>query len=66
MFALQDKALAVESIEVPTIAEFYKSQFALGEVMTRAGFPDLATNEFLGEVLGTGKSVAETTALPDD
>jgi murein DD-endopeptidase MepM/ murein hydrolase activator NlpD len=63
LFALQDKALAGEAIEVPTIAEFYKSQFALGEVMTRAGFPDLATNEFLGEVLGTGKSVAETTAL---
>jgi LysM repeat protein len=63
LFALQDKALAGEAIEVPTIADFYKSQFALGEVMTRAGFPDLATNEFLGEVLGTGKSVAETTAL---
>ena len=63
LYALQDKALAGEAIEVPTIAEFYKSQFALGEVMTRAGFPDLATNEFLGEVLGTGKSVAETTAL---
>lgn len=66
LYALQDKALAGEAIEVPTIAEFYKSQFSLGEVMTRAGFPDLATNEFLGEVLGTGKSVAETTALIND
>jgi len=66
VYALQDKALAGEAIEVPTIAEFYKSQFALGEVMTRAGFPDLATNEFLGDVLGTGKSVAETTALIND
>jgi LysM repeat protein len=66
LFEIQDKALAGEMIEVPTIAEFYKSQFELGEVMKRAGFPDLATNEFLGDVLGTGKSVAETTALIND
>jgi hypothetical protein len=66
LFEIQDKALAGEMIEVPTIAEFYKSQFELGEVMKRAGFPDLATNEFLGDVLGTGKSVAETTSLIND
>ena len=34
--------------------------------MRSAGFTDLANQEFLGDVLGTGKSVAETTALITD
>jgi len=63
VYELQDKLASGMAISVPTIAEFFKSQQALGEVMNRAGFADLATQEFLGDVLGTGKSVAETTAL---
>lgn len=63
LYALQDKLAGGEAIEVPTIAEFFKSEAALGDVMKRAGFPELATQEFLGDVLGTGKSVDETTAL---
>jgi hypothetical protein len=63
VYELQDKLVSGMAVSVPTIAEFFKSQEALGEVMNRAGFADLATQEFLGDVLGTGKSVAETTAL---
>lgn len=63
VYELQDKLAGGMAVSVPTIAEFFKSQEALGEVMNRAGFADLATQEFLGDVLGTGKSVAETTAL---
>jgi hypothetical protein len=63
VYELQDKLAGGMAVSVPTIAEFFKSQAALGEVMNRAGLQDLATQEFLGDVLGTGKSVAETTAL---
>jgi hypothetical protein len=63
LYSLQDKLASGMAISVPTIAEFFKSQVALGVVMERAGLADLGTQEFLGDVLGTGKSVAETTAL---
>jgi hypothetical protein len=63
LYDLQDKLVSGMAVNVPTIAQFFKSQQQLGEVMNRAGFADLATQEFLGNVLGTGKSVAETTAL---
>jgi hypothetical protein len=66
LYDLQDKVAKGEAIEMPTIAEFFKSQQALGDIMRSAGFQDLATQEFLGDVLGTGKSVAETTALIND
>ena len=66
LYELQDKVAKGEAIEMPTVAEFFKSQQALGDVMRSAGFQDLATQEFLGDVLGTGKSVAETTALITD
>ena len=66
LYDLQDKLASGLAVSVPTIAEFFKSQEKLGEVMNRAGFADLATQEFLGDVLGTGKSVAETTSLIND
>ena len=66
LYELQDKVAKGDAIEMPTVAEFFKSQQALGDVMRSAGIGDLATQEFLGDVLGTGKSVAETTALIND
>jgi hypothetical protein len=66
LYELQDRVAKGEAIEAPTIAEFFKSQQALGDVMRSVGFADLATQEFLGDVLGTGKSVAETTSLITD
>ena len=66
VFALQDRRAAGEAIDVPTIAEFFKSQETLGERLRQVGLGDLATNEILGEVLGTGKSVAATLSLVND
>jgi hypothetical protein len=66
LYDLQDKLTSGMAVSVPTIAEFFKSQEKLGDIMRSAGFQDLATQEFLGDVLGTGKSVAETTSLIND
>lgn len=59
IFALEDRLKAGEAITVPTIAEFIKSEQEAGDLLRQAGMPDLATQEFLGDVLGQGKSVAE-------
>jgi hypothetical protein len=63
VYELQDKLAKGEVVRVPTIAEFFKSQQALGDAVVMAGLPELNNREFLGDVLGTGKSVLETTAL---
>jgi hypothetical protein len=63
LYDLQDRFSKGEVVDVPTIAGFFKSQLALGDVLTRAGLPDLNNRELLGDILGTGKSVSETTAL---
>ena len=63
VFALQDRRAAGEALDVPTIAEFFKSQVELGDRLREVGLGDLASNEILGEVLGTGKSVAAVLGL---
>jgi len=63
LYDLQDRFAKGEVVEVPTIAGFFKAQEALGVQLVNAGLPDLANREFLGEILGTGKSVLETTTL---
>jgi hypothetical protein len=63
IFKLRDMLKAGVAIQVPTIAEFVKSEAELGQVMIRAGFSDLANQKFLGGILGLGKSVKEVTAL---
>lgn len=64
--ALEDKRRAGIPIEVPTIAEFVKSQEALADVMRIAGLGDLANEDFLNDVMSTGKSVRETTSIIND
>ena len=66
VFALQDRRAKGEALDVPTIAEFFKSQVTLGDRLRDVGLGDLATNEILGEVLGTGKSVASVLSLVND
>jgi hypothetical protein len=63
IYALQDRLAKGEAIEVPTIAEYFKSESAMGDVLREAGMGDLATQDFLGGVLGLGKSVLEVTNL---
>lgn len=66
VYALQDRRAKGEAIDVPTIADFFKSQEELGARLRDVGLGDLATNEILGEVLGTGKSVAAVLNLVND
>jgi hypothetical protein len=66
VFALQDRLAQGEAIDVPTIAEFFKSEATLGDRLREVGLADLATQEILGEVLGTGKSVAAVLNLVND
>jgi hypothetical protein len=66
VFALQDRRAKGEALDVPTIAEFFKSQVTLGDRLREVGLGDIATNEILGEVLGTGKSVAAVLNLVND
>ena len=64
--ALEDKRRSGIPVEVPTIAEFVKSQEALADVMRIAGLGDLANEDFLNDVMATGKSVRETTSIIND
>ena len=66
IYALTDRLAKGEAIEVPTIAEYFKSESAMGDVLRSAGMGDLATQEFLGGVIGLGKSVLEVTNLITD
>jgi len=66
IFALEDIKKQGKIVDVPTIAEYVKSEQALGEVLNRAGLGDLATEANLANVFSTGKSVAETTSIIND
>ena len=63
LYDLQDLLVKGKAVTVPTVAEFFKSESAMGDVLREAGMGDIATQEFLGEVLGKGKSVFEVTNL---
>jgi len=66
IYALQDRLAKGEAISVPTVAEYFKSESDMGDVLRQAGMGDLATQDFLGGVLGLGKSVLEVTNLIND
>jgi len=66
IFKLQDRRAAGEIIDVPTIAEYIKSQEGIADVLRQTGLGDLANETFLNEVMGTGKSVLESTKIITD
>ena len=66
IFDLEDKFIAGAAVEVPTIAEFFAAESKMGELLNQAGLNDLATQEFLGNVIGQGKSVATVANLISD
>jgi ethanolamine utilization microcompartment shell protein EutL len=66
LFALEDKFNAGFAVEVPTIAEFFAAEAKMGDILNQAGLGDLATQEFLGNVIGQGKSVATVANLISD
>ena len=64
VFRLQDRLKAGEAIDVPTIAEYVKSEQALGTVFRDMGLGELANQKTISKILGeAGKSVAEATRL---
>lgn len=65
LYALQDKLAQGEAVTVPTIAEYFKTESLMGDVLRNVGLGDLANQNFLGDVLGRGKSLLEVTNLID-
>ena len=59
IFALQDLKVKGIAVEVPTIAEYFKSEAAMGDVLRSSGLGSLANEDFLGDVLGKNVSVTE-------
>jgi len=67
IFKLQDRLNAGESVQVPSIAEYVKSEQALGDVFRAVNLGELATQEVAAKILGdANKSVAEATAIISD
>jgi len=67
IFKLQDRLNAGEAVQVPTIADYVKSEQALGDVFRTMGMPELATSEIASKVLGeANKSVSEATKIITD
>jgi len=63
IFTLQERRLKGEAIDVPTIAEYVKSQQRLGDILRQSALGDLANETFLNTVMATGKSVDESTSI---
>jgi hypothetical protein len=59
IYALQDKKSAGQAVSVPTIAEYYNAQSKMGDVLRQAGLGSIATEEYLGGVIGKGLSVTD-------
>jgi hypothetical protein len=67
IFKLQDRLNAGEAVQVPSIADYVKSEQALGDVFRNVGMPELATQAVTSKVLGeANKSVSEATAIISD
>lgn len=66
IFELQDKLRAGQAVIVPTVADYIATEAKMGEVLTNAGLGELATQDFLGGVIGKGKSVLEVGNLISD
>lgn len=67
IFKLQDRLNSGEAVQVPSIADYVKSEQALGDVFRNMGMPELATQTVMSKVLGeANKSVAEATLIITD
>lgn len=66
IYALQDRLAAGEAVTVPTIAEYFKTEAAMGNTLRNVGLGELATQNFLGDIISKGKSLLEVTNLIDN
>lgn len=64
IFDLQDRLNAGETVQVPTIAEYVKSEQDLGAIFTRVGLGELANQTTMKAIFGkANKSVSEATDI---
>jgi hypothetical protein len=63
IFKLEDLKAAGKIVEVPTIAEYVKSEETLADILNRSNLGSLANQTFISDILATGKSVAESTDI---
>lgn len=63
VFALQDKLNKGEPVIVPTIADYVKSESEMASILKDAGLGTMATQDFLGDVIGMGNSVLDVGNL---
>jgi len=66
VYALTDLLAGGTAVTVPTIAEYFKSEAMMGDTLREAGLGDLATQDFLGDIIGRNKSVLEVGKLITD
>lgn len=66
VYALTDMLAGGTAVTVPTIAEYFKSEADMGDTLREAGLGDLATQDFLGDIIGRNKSVLEVGKLITD
>jgi hypothetical protein len=63
IFKLEDLKAAGKIVEVPTVAEYVKSEETLADILNRSNLGDLANQTFIADILATGKSVSESTDI---
>ena len=65
IYAIRERLRKGEAVQVPTIAEYVKSEFDLGSILEEVGLGELATQKFLGDVLTTKSVLTATTLISD-
>lgn len=58
IYALTDARAAGKPVTVPTVAEYFQAQSAMGEVLRQTNLGSLATEDYLGDLIGKGISVS--------
>jgi hypothetical protein len=61
LFDLQSKYEAGQQVIVPTVAEYVQSENDIADTLRSVGLGDLATQEYINDVLGAGNSVKTVT-----
>jgi hypothetical protein len=59
IFALQKLKQQGRAVEVPTVAEYYKTQETMGNVLRSSNLGSLANEDFLGDIIGKAVSATE-------
>ena len=59
IYALQDLRQQGKPVTVPTIAEYFATQTKMADLLKSTGLGEIATEDFLGDVIGKGVSATE-------